>query len=129
MAHPNETLLRGAYEEFIKGGIGSVIHLFDDDIVWRVAGHHPLSGDHKGKYGVSAFFRDLMDRSNGTFELEIIDVIAGDRHGVGLVRERARRNGNLYEVDAVQVWTIRDGLFTEFQHYVPDGRADDEFWG
>ena len=56
MAHPNEELLRRAYEAFAKGDLGTVMSIFDDDIVWHEPGRNPLSGDFKGHQQVQELF-------------------------------------------------------------------------
>jgi ketosteroid isomerase-like protein len=129
MANPNETLLRDSYDQFIKGGIGAVIHLWDDNGVFHIFGRKsPLAKDWHGKYGISDFFRQMLDMCAGSFELEVIDVLASDERGVVFVHERARRDGRIYEVDTVHVWRLRNGMFTEFWRYVPDLYADEDFW-
>lgn len=125
----NVAFLAEVYDRFIKGGIGAIIHLIDDDVVWHIQGRRsPLARDWHGKYGVNDFFRQLFDMCLGTFELEVGDVLAGGERGVVFVHERARRDGRVYEVDTVHVWRIRNGMLTEFWRYVPDLYADDDFW-
>jgi ketosteroid isomerase-like protein len=64
----------------------------------------------------------------GTFELEVQDVVAGDERGVVFAHERARRDAQIYEVDSIHVWRIRNGMFLEFWRYVPYLYAHEEFW-
>jgi ketosteroid isomerase-like protein len=137
MAHPNEDLARNAYDEFIKGGIGTVIELFDDGFVWHIGGRNRFSRDWRGKYGVSDFFRQLLDLTMGTFELEVREVMAADEHVAVLVHERARRDGKLHDIDTVHIWRVRnrwwergskEGSLLEFWRYPADTYADDAFF-
>lgn len=136
MTHPNEELLRSAYDEFIKGGIGAVINLFDDDFRWHIGGRNRFSREWRGKYEVSDFFRQLMDLTLGTFELEVQDVLASEDHAAVLVRERARRDGRIHDMNAVHLWRIHDNwaergrnsALVEFWRYPEDSYADDEFF-
>ncbi len=138
MTHPNEELARNGYDEFIKGGIGAVIHRFADEFVWHIGGRNRFSRDWHGKYGVSDFFRQLLDFTQGTFELEVRDVLVSDEHAVVLVRERARRDGKLHDVDTVHLWRVQrrwwewgqrgDGALAEFWRFPADPYADDEFF-
>lgn len=126
---PSVSFLADVYDQFIKGGIGSVIHLWRDDAVWHIQGRNgPLARDWEGKYGVNDFFRQLLDMCGGTFELEVRDIFANRERGVVFAHERARRDGRGYEVDSVHVWRIEDGMLAEFWRYVPDIDLDDEFW-
>lgn len=81
-----------------------------------------------GKFGVTEFFRDLVEMTEGTFRLELQDVVAGDDRSVVFVHERARRNNESHEVDTVHVWRIRDRKVTEWWRYSPDIYRDDEFY-
>ncbi len=127
--HPSVTFLADVYDQFIKGGIGSIIHLWRDDAVWHIQGRQsPLARDWHGKYGVNDFFRQLLDMCDGTFELEVRDILANTERGAVFAHERARRDGRVYEVDTVHIWRINDGMLAEFWRYVPNIDADDEFW-
>ncbi len=128
MARLNQQEVRAAYDDFISGGVGSVIHLFADDIVWHIGGRNRLTGDYKGKYEVNRFFFDLMELTEGTFALEVDDVLGSDEHAVVLVRERARRNGTAHDMNGVHLWRLRDGQFTEFRRLPEDTYREDEFW-
>ncbi len=128
-ATSNEEFLRETYDLFIKGGIGAIIDRFDDNCVWHIFGRKtPLAGDWKGKFGVTEFFRDLVEMTEGTFRLELRDVVAGEDRSVAFVHERSRRNNETYEMDTVHVWRIRDRKFTEYWRYSPDMYRDDEFY-
>jgi ketosteroid isomerase-like protein len=120
--------VRQAYDDFTKGGIGAVINLFADDVVWHIGGRSRLSGDYKGKYEVHRFFGELVELSEGTFELAVRDVLVSDERAAVLCTERARRNGRWQEMNTVHVWRLRDRTFTEFWRYPDDTYADDEFW-
>ncbi len=137
MTHPNEELARNSYDEFIKGGIGTVIHLFADDVVWHIGGRNRFSRDWQGKYGVSDFFRQLFDLTMGTFEIEVQDILVSDEHAAVLVRERGRRNGKVHDMNSVHLWRVKnrwwergekEGMLAEFSRYPEDTYADDEFF-
>lgn len=128
MGRLNQQEVRAAYDEFISGGVGSVIHLFADDILWHIGGRNRLTGDYKGKYEVNRFFFDLIELTEGSFVLEVDDVLGSDEHAVVLVRERARRNGVVHDMNAVHLWRLRDVQFTEFRRLPQDTYRDDEFW-
>ena len=126
MAHPNEELLRRAYEAFGKGDIDTVLGAFDDNIVWHVPGRNPIAGDYKGKAEVTAFFGKIFELSGGTFKLEVHDVLANDEHAVALVHLRADRAGRTYDANETHVTHIRDGRITEFWAVSTDQQAWDE---
>ena len=128
MAHPNEELIRGGYEAFATGNVPDVLSRFADDIVWHVPGRSPLAGDYRGHDEVMGFFGKLMELSNGTFRLEVHDVLATDDHAVALVKATAERNGETKSFDAAHVWHVKDGKSTEFWGLSTTPFEDDEFW-
>jgi uncharacterized protein len=128
MAHPNEELLRQGYEAFAKGDLGTVMSIFDEDIVWHSPGRSPLAGDFKGHQQVQEFFGRLFEVSGGTFRNEIHDILANDEHAVVMVQVRAERSGKSLEAVTCHVWHLRDGKATEFWNLILDPYASDEFW-
>ena len=85
-----------------------------------------MSGSYKGKDEVLGLFGKLMELSGGTFQIEVQDILANDKHGVTLTIERGQRAGKAMENRAVHVWEIRDGRCTRFRGY--NEEAWDEFW-
>jgi ketosteroid isomerase-like protein len=49
MAHPNEELVRSAFDAFAKGDVDTLRESMDQDAVWYVPGRNQLSGDHRGR--------------------------------------------------------------------------------
>jgi ketosteroid isomerase-like protein len=119
MAHPNEEALRKGYEAFGRGDIETVMGLFTDDIQWHISGENLVAGDYSGK---------LMELSDGTFRVEVHDVLAGDEHAVGIVRLIAERKGESIALNDAQVWHVNNGKFSEFWSCVYDQKTLNEFW-
>lgn len=125
--HPDAELLRQGYDAFARGDLETVGSLFDQAIEWHVSGG-PLAGTYKGPDQVFGFFGQLIERSGGTFRLEIHDILASDEHVVVLVRERAEREDQVFDANAVHVWHIRGGKATEFWGIPEDVGAFERFW-
>ena len=127
--HTNVQRARRAYEAFGAGDMATVSELIADNTVWHILGHGPLAGDYKGKDAVFGFFGKLMERSGGTFKLEIHDVLANDEHSTVLVTERAEKDGKKWESRAVHViHTDSEGRNKEFWAFQEDQVASDAFW-
>jgi len=126
--HANVELIRRGYEAFSKGDMQTVDQLFADDIVWHNGGRGPLSGDRRSKKEVFEFFDELARRSDGTFGIDIHDVVGGDEHVVVLSTAHATRNGRTAEFQGVDIWHVRGGKAVEFWHLDTDAYAADEFW-
>jgi hypothetical protein len=95
-------------------------------LIWNSTGRP--AGHHQGADQVVAFLTKLQTLSGGTHRVELHDVIANDDHAVALHATRAERPGKQLQVDAVQVFHLRDGKVTEAWTTHSDTYAFDEFW-
>lgn len=129
MAHPNEALLRGAYDAFSAGDIPAVLSVFSGDIEWHTSsGNNPVAGNYRGHDGVVEYFGKLMEHTGGTFRLDVHDVVANDDHGFVAVTLHAERNGRSLEVKEVHVWHLEGGKASEFWEATTDQGAGDAFF-
>ena len=128
MAHPNEETLRRGYDAFSNGDMEAVLGLFTDDVVWHIPGRNQISGDYRGKEEVGGFFGKLMELTNGTFRVEVHDILANDEHGVVLAKLTGERNGRTLNANDAQVWHIREGQLSEFWSQFFDFYSVEEFW-
>ena len=121
MAHPNEELVRTAFDAFAKGDVDTLRESMDQDAVWYVPGRNQLSGDHRGVDAILGFFAKTMELSGGTFRMEVHDVVA-------LFGARAEREDRTYENRNVLVIHIRNGKLVETWLLSQDQYAADEFF-
>jgi hypothetical protein len=129
MAHPNEDVVRAGFAAFGRGDVDALRQqYFATDIRWHFPGRGPLAGDYEGVDRVIEFAGRLSGLSDGTHRIELHDVIGNDEHVVALHTTRAERNGRQLEVNAVQVFHVRDGKVTEAWTYHTDINSVDEFW-
>jgi len=126
--HGNATLMREGYAAFAAGDLDRIRQVFADDIVWHVGGTSGLAGDYKGQDEVFDFFGRLFEMTDGTFMLEIHDVVANDDHAVVLAHATARRGDRMLDSKSTHVWHVRDGRATEFWGFDWDQRAGDDFF-
>jgi uncharacterized protein len=129
MSQSNAEILRTGYEAFAQGDVPAVLAVFSEDIVWRVPGRNPLSGEYTGHDAVLGFFQALGERSNGTFALDVHDVLDnGEDKVVVVVTETAERNGARLAALSVHLWHLSGGKATSFQAVTDDDYEVDEFW-
>lgn len=129
MTHPNEDLIRRGIDAYARGDVEALrTQFFAPDIHWHFPGRSPFAGHHQGADLVAEFFKDLGARSGGTHRVELHDVIANDDHAVALHTTRAERAGKQLEINAAQIFHIRDGKITEAWTTHSDTYAFDEFW-
>ena len=122
-------VIQSAYEAFGRGDIPAVLEALSPDIQWHIPGRNSMAGTYKGHDEVVGFFTQLMERSGGTFNLEVNDWLASDQHVVVLVRETGQRDGKRLDVTGAHIWHLHDGKAVEFSFGSADQHAQDDFWG
>jgi len=127
MAHPNEELARESAAAFQRGDLEALRNkYFAADIRWHVPGRGPLAGTYEGVDEVLAVFGRLFELTNGTYTVEVHDVLANDEHAVTLLGQRAERGGSVLTDNAIVVSHIRDGKLAEVWTVQTDLYASDE---
>ncbi len=126
--HPNAALLRNGYEAFNKGDMATLREMFSEDMVWHVPGNNLLTGEHRGRDAVFAFFARIAELSGGTYRAELHDVLANDEHAVGLARATGNRQGKQLDTRDVAIYHVRNERITEAWTFTEDQRVTDEFW-
>jgi len=125
----NAETLGAAYEALAAGDVAAVFAVLAEDITWHVSGRSPLSADYAGHQEVLAFFQALGERSNGTFRLDVHEIIGGGGDTVvALVTERAERHDAVLDDATVHVWRFENGKATSFRCFAGDEHAQDAFW-
>jgi uncharacterized protein len=127
-AQANAALIKSAYDAFSRGDTQSVFSVFADNILWHVPGRGPLSRDYRGHAEVGGFFEHFMGLSEGTFRIQIDQILADRDRVVVLCTETASRAGRSWSSPTVHVWTVKDGRATAFWEYEGDQQGEDEFW-
>lgn len=127
--HPNVELMRSTYAAFKARDMDTMKERLSPDIVWHVAGDNPRSGTYKGVDEVLGFLAGIGQDSNGTFNLEVHDVLANDDHMIALLYATAERNGKKWAQNVVHVMHANpEGRVTEFWGIPSDQKATDAFW-
>jgi uncharacterized protein len=127
-AQANAVLIKSAYDAFSRGDTQSVFAIFAENILWHVPGRGPLSKDYRGHAEVGGFFEHFMGLSEGSFRIQIDQILANRDRVVVLCTESASRAGRSWSSPQVHVWTVKDGRATAFWEYEGDQQGEDEFW-
>ena len=88
-----------------------------------------FAGTYQGKQGLYELAQKAMATTNGTFQEDVEDILANDRHGIVLARHRFTRGGQLHEYLTVHVYDIRDGKLAACWEHPRDQSAFDAAWG
>jgi hypothetical protein len=128
MAHPNEELVRRAFDAFAKGDVDTLRELTDQDAIWHTPGRNLLSDDYRGVDAILGFFARIAELTGGTFRAELHDVVASDEHAVAIYVSRGEREGRTLENRTVLVSHVGNGKFTETWIMSDNQYAADEFF-
>jgi uncharacterized protein len=130
-AQSNAEAMRKGYDAFSRGDMDMLRNeLFSPDIVWHQGGRNQTSGDYRGPDEVISLFGKLFQLTDGTFHVEVHDLLASDEHVVVLAQLRAQRAGkSVQHGDYSHVCHFRDGKLSEAWIVDVDPYELDEFFG
>ena len=103
------------------GDVEGVAAMVSDDVVFHMPGRNVTSGDHtKGPW--LEMFKGMVERSGGSMQVEVHDLLESDDHVVALVRR------TMAGVDsrAAIVLHVAEGKITEVWPFEGDQYAIDE---
>ena len=130
-AQTNAAALRKGYDAFSRGDMDALRNeLFSPDIVWHQGGRNQTSGEYRGTDAVIGLFGKLFQLTDGTFRVELHDVLASDEHVVALARATGQRAGKtIQHGEYSHVCHFRDNKLTEVWIVNVDPYEIDEFFG
>jgi uncharacterized protein len=129
VAHPDEGLVREGFAAFGRGDMDALRKQFFADYVrWHTPGRGLISGDYEGTEQVIQYFARVFELTDGTFSLELHDVLANDEHAVALITVRGERAGKQLTDNEVLTYHIRNGKISEVWVHATDLYAADEFF-
>ena len=124
----NAEVVRNGYDAFGKGDLETLRELISADVVWKVPGKNLVSGEKKGIEATLAYFTQLFELSDGTVKAEPLDVAVGADHVIVTQVTTGERNGKSLRLDAVLVFSFRDGKISGCSEFENDQYRLDEFF-
>jgi len=110
--------------------------------IWRPSSHsslttssgtspaiNQLSGQYDGVDATIGSFLKNFEETNGTFRVELHDVLGSDEHAVALATVSGERDGKSLSDRYVHVVHVKDGKVSESWLFEDDQDAVDAFWG
>jgi hypothetical protein len=121
-----ETLRRYA-DAWEAGDLEAMLDSYADDVVFHYFGATDLAGDHVGKEACVTAMVTASVRAAREL-LEVVDVLAGDRLGALVVRERLTRAGESVDLQRVLVYRIEESKLAEVWLHDEDQALVDRLW-
>lgn len=110
--HPNAQLIRRLFGAFGKDA-KQISATMTRDVLWRVPGDTPMSGDYRGRLEVVAFLRRTGIETEGTYRSRLHTALADDEWGLAVYRASGRRNGRELDIEQALVIRFEDGCMRE----------------
>jgi ketosteroid isomerase-like protein len=127
--HANAARVRALFAAFRSGDVATVQATIPEDAVWHFPGREgQLAGSHRGREAILRFLMSVPALTDGTFHLDIQDVVANDRNAVALFRGHGTRAGRTLDNPTALVMKIANGQVREVHEFVWDLFHVDAFW-
>jgi len=128
--HANALRIRDLFRAFREGDAAAIRDRLHAEAVWHFPGHRGrLAGSHRGHEAIFAFLLDVHTATGGTFGLELVDVLANDRHAAVFFRGHATRAGRTLDNPTCLRIRFVDGQVAEIWEFVWDLEHVEAFWG
>jgi ketosteroid isomerase-like protein len=124
-------LVRRAYDALLSGDEEAIARYWAAELRWLVPGHNQLSGWKDGREAFLDFMRRVAALSDGSFNMEWIDIcVSGSRSADITHNTGSRPGGRHLDIDVVHVLEWRDGKVVEARAAIfGDGTQQyDGFW-
>ncbi len=123
----NIAVVQGFFEAYADGDLEAMGSLMAEDVVWRIPGRHPLSGEKQGRGEVIAFF-DQLGKAN--FKADPIYFGANETFVVDIHRGWSNvKGGPNVDTTWALIYRIEDGRIAEATNLSADqDTANAFFW-
>ena len=127
--HPNALRIRALLAAFRERDLAAIQAAIPEHAVWHFPGRQgALAGSHAGRGAILAFLGQVVALTQGSFHLELEDVIASDRSAAVFFRGHATRAGRTLDNPTCLRMRIEAGQIVEIWEFVWDLHAVDAFW-
>lgn len=127
--HPNAVLVRDLFRAFREADLATIERSIPEHAVWEFPGRRgKIVGRHEGRAAILGFLMNVTGLTEGSFHLDLEDVLANDHFAVALFRGHARRGDKVLDNPTCLRLRIENGQVVELKEFVWDLFAVDEFW-
>jgi ketosteroid isomerase-like protein len=120
MLEENRALMDRYFSAWKAGDREALAACYADDLVMHHQGAGPLTAETRGKDAFFELIGRIYHAAPGAEIVEVHDALVGERHAVGLVRERLVNGRDEVLTNRVVVYELRDGLIAEIWTYDDD---------
>ena len=129
MDHPNVERLRTFLVAYAAGDVAAIRAALAADAVWHVGGTHRFSGDLRGRDDICAYFGEVGRETDGSMQLEPLELMANDQRGAAFLRVVADRDTRHLDVVMAEAFEFdTNGHIKQFWAHATDQDSIDAFW-
>lgn len=121
-------MIRDLYDARARKDLEAIRALLAEDVVWREAERNKYTGSLNGVDAVLAMMEKAAELTNGTFELQVSEVLANSHHAVALIRWTATVNGQTIESSEFAMFRIESGKIKDVWFFEEHPNMDEVFW-
>jgi uncharacterized protein len=121
-------LMRRFFDSFGRRDGAAVAAMFDHDVVWRVGGATPMSGEYRGWRDVVRFLRRTTEETDGTYRSALVWAIGAEGHAAAVYRARGARLGRGLDIEQLLLCDVDGGRITAATAIPFDADAFTGFW-
>lgn len=126
--HRNAALMRRLFDAFGRRDGAALAGMFSHDVVWRVGGDTPMSGEYRGWRDVVVFLRGTTRETDGTYRSSLVWALGGDGRAAAVYRARGTRQGRELDIDQLLLCDIRDDRIATATAIPFEADAFTRFW-
>ncbi|MBB6015398.1 nuclear transport factor 2 family protein [Deinococcus radiopugnans] len=123
-----QTLALRLLTAFDEKDLPTLQALIAPSAVLHVPGRNPMAGDKHGLPTILGFFAQVAERSAGTQQVDVTDVLGSERHAVALCTVTATRLGRTLHNQVAYVMTFGNGQLLSLRMHNYDQHHVDGFW-
>jgi len=93
MANIDQALVRAAYAALASGDEREIAKYWDENMVWLVPGHNPLSGWYHGRTAFINFMKRVGELSGGSFHMTTVTITTNEDYSTDITNNQGTRAG------------------------------------
>lgn len=127
--HPNVLRYMRVIQAFNENNLDEVEELCSENVVYRIAGKSPVSGEYRGIEQFDRALQLVKELSGGTIKFEPQVVLADDQAVMVYGHATAQREGKTLDIDHFYLYRFdHEGKIIEGRTIPVDMYAFDDFW-
>lgn len=121
-------VVRQYFEHLVSGNLEVVGKLFASDVVWHQPGASRVSGTYRGAANLFEHLGRLMTLTQGTFRIEVDEIMGNGDLVAARIRFVAHRSGRNLAMNGIDLLRVDGGQIREVWLFSADQSVEDAFW-